>query len=103
MNIKMTCLAAMALSMAAGSALAAATSTSGTSALDDPAKMQPFYTDSSMKTLRGSDEFTKAWKALTPEDQKMMMTACADEAKNANAANSHPEFCSNVKANGGSK
>ncbi|WP_454574752.1 hypothetical protein [Mesorhizobium sp. PL10] len=31
------------------------------------------------------------------------MAACDVEAKNANAANSHPEFCSNVKANGGSK
>ncbi|MGX7873878.1 hypothetical protein ACVDG5_014995 [Mesorhizobium sp. ORM6] len=102
MNIKMTCLGAMALSMAAGSALAAGAS-SGTSALDDPAKMQPFYTDSTMKKMRGQDEFIKAWKALTPEDQKMMITACADEAKNANAANSHPEFCSSVKANGGSK
>lgn len=101
MNIKMICIGAMTLSMLAGAALAAANK--GTSALDDPAKMQPFYTDSSMKTLRSNDEFVKAWKALTPADQKMMMTACADEAKNANAANSHPEFCSSVKANGGSK
>ncbi|MBZ9943342.1 hypothetical protein LB533_19845 [Mesorhizobium sp. BR1-1-13] len=101
MNIKMICVGAMTLSMLAGSALAAADK--GTSALDDPAKMQPFYTDSSMKKMRSSDEFTKAWKALTPEDQKMMMTACDDEAKDANAANSHPEFCSSVKANGGSK
>jgi len=102
MNIKMICFGAMALSMVAGSALAAASGT-GTSALDDPAKMQPFYKDSTMKKMRSSDEFVKAWKALTPEDQKMIMSACADEAKAANAANSHPEFCSSVKANGGSK
>ncbi|WP_214475180.1 hypothetical protein [Mesorhizobium sp. dw_380] len=101
MKTKMICLGAIALSIAAGSALAAGST--GTSALDDPAKMQPFYTDSTMKKMRGNDEFIRAWKALTPEDQKMMMTACADEAKNANAANSHPEFCSSVKANGGSK
>ncbi|MBZ9854136.1 hypothetical protein LB566_10005 [Mesorhizobium sp. CA13] len=101
MNIKMICVGAMTLSMLAGSALAAANK--GTSALDDPAKMQPFYTDSSMKKMRSGDEFAKVWKALTPEDQKMMMTACEDEAKDANAANSHPEFCSSVKANGGSK
>ncbi|AZO74518.1 MULTISPECIES: hypothetical protein [unclassified Mesorhizobium] len=101
MNIKMICFGAMALSMIAGSALAAGET--GTSALDDPAKMQPFYTDSSMKTMVGKDAFTKAWKALSPEDQTAMMTACADEAKNANAANSHPEFCSSVKENGGSK
>lgn len=87
--------------MVGGSALAA--SGSGTSALDDPAKMQPFYTDSSMKTLRGSDDFTKAWKALTDEDRKNIMTACDDEVKNATAANTHPEFCSSVKATGGSK
>ncbi|RWD55913.1 MULTISPECIES: hypothetical protein [unclassified Mesorhizobium] len=101
MNIKMICFGAMALSMIAGSALAAGQT--GTSALDDPAKMQPFYTDSSMKTMVSKDAFTKAWKALSPEDQTAMMTACADEAKNANAANSHPEFCSSVKENGGSK
>ena len=101
MNIKMICFGAMALSMVAGPALAAGAT--GTSALDDPAKMQPFYTDSSMKTMVGSDDFVKAWKAMSPEDQKMVMAACDDEAKNANAANSHPEFCSSVKANGGSK
>ncbi|TSE12020.1 hypothetical protein C1D09_011335 [Mesorhizobium intechi] len=102
MKIKMICLGAMALSMVAGSALAA-TGSSGTSALDDPAKMQPFYTDSTMKKMRSNDEFIKAWKALTPDDQKMMTTACADEVKNANATNTHPEFCSNVKQIGGSK
>lgn len=101
MNIKTICFGAMALSMIAGSALAAGET--GTSALDDPAKMQPFYTDSSMKTMVGKDDFMKAWKALSPDDQTAMMTACADEAKNANAANSHPEFCSSVKENGGSK
>lgn len=102
MNIKMIGFGAMALSMVAGSALAASGGT-GTSALDDPAKMQPFYTDSTMKKMRSNDEFIKAWKALTPEDQKMMMTACADEVKNANPTNTHPEFCSNVKQIGGSK
>ena len=56
-----------------------------------------------MKTMRSNDEFIKAWKALTPEDQKMVMAACEDEAKNANPSNAHPEFCSSVKQNGGSK
>ena len=101
MNIKMICFGAMALSIAAGSALAAGDT--GTSALDDPAKVQPFYTDSSMKTMVGSDDFAKAWKALSPDDQAAMMAACEDEAKDATAANSHPEFCSSVKQNGGSK
>ncbi|MFC3324524.1 hypothetical protein [Mesorhizobium cantuariense] len=97
MNIKMICLGAMALSIVGGAAFAK------TSALDDPAKMQPFYTDSGMKTMVSNDDFVKAWKALTPDDQTAMMKACEDEAKDATAANSHPEFCSSVKANGGSK
>ena len=101
MNVKMICFSATLLSMVAGSALAAGQT--GTSALDDPAKIQPFYTDSSMKTMVSKDAFTKAWKALSPEDQTAMVTACADEAKNANAANTHPQFCSSVKENGGSK
>ncbi|TPM28233.1 hypothetical protein [Mesorhizobium sp. B2-3-4] len=100
MNIKIICLGAMALSMAAGSALAGGAN--GTSALDDPAKMKPFYTDSGMKTMVGNDDFVKAWKALTPDDQTAMKTACADEVKNANPSNTHPEFCSSVKLNGGS-
>ncbi|MEI9411762.1 MULTISPECIES: hypothetical protein [Mesorhizobium] len=100
MNIKMICLGAMALSMVTGSALAG--SSKGTSALDDPAKMKPFYTDSGMKTMVSNDAFTRAWKALTPEDQTAMRTACADEVKNANPTNTHPEFCSSVKLIGGS-
>ncbi|RUV76819.1 MAG: hypothetical protein EOR30_23545 [Mesorhizobium sp.] len=100
MSYKMICLGAMALSMVSGVSLAAGADT-GTSALDDPAKMEPFYTDTSMTTLRSDDEFTAAWKALTDEDRMAMTKVCADEAANANAANTHPEFCSNVKKLGG--
>lgn len=100
MSYKMICLGAMALSMVSGVSFAAGTET-GTSALDDPAKMQPFYTDSSMKTLRSDDEFTAAWKALTDEDRMAMTKVCDEEMANANAANTHPEFCSNVKKLGG--
>jgi hypothetical protein len=99
MNMKMLTLGAMALSLVSGAALAGGNK--GTSALDDPQKMQPFYTDSTMKTMRSGDEFRAAWTALTPDDQTSMRTACADEAKNANPTNTHPEFCSNVKALGG--
>ncbi|SJM31783.1 hypothetical protein [Mesorhizobium delmotii] len=100
MSYKMICLGAMALSMVSGVSLAAGTET-GTSALDDPAKMEPFYTDSSMTTLRSDDEFTAAWKALTDEDRMAMTKVCDEEMANANAANTHPEFCSNVKKLGG--
>lgn len=72
-----------------------------TGALDDPVKMQPFYTDSSMKTMKADEEFVAAWNALTDEDRTSVTTACADELANANAANTHPEFCSNVKRLGG--
>ena len=64
------------------------------------AKMQPFYTDYTMKSLRSEDEFIKAWKALTDEDRTAMTKSCDEEAANANAANAHPEFCSSVKKNG---
>ncbi|KQU83240.1 hypothetical protein ASD99_06550 [Mesorhizobium sp. Root695] len=101
MNVKTIFFGAMTLSMVAGSALAAGST--GTSALDDPAKVQPFYTDTGMKTMVSNGDFVKAWKALTPDDQTAMMKACEDESKDATAANAHPEFCSSVKANGGSK
>jgi hypothetical protein len=100
MNIKMLCFGAMALSMASGAALAQSGS-ANSGALDDPAKMQPFYTDSNMTTIRTGDEFRTAFMAMSVEDQNMMRAACADELKNANPTNTHPEFCSNVKALGG--
>lgn len=98
MNIKMLCLGAFALTAVAGSAMAAG---ENTSALDDPQKMAPFYTDSDMKTMKPAEDFKAAWMAMTDEDRNNITTVCADEAKNATAANTHPEFCSNVKALGG--
>ena len=100
MNIKNICFGALALSMIGGTALAAGGD--NTSALDDSAKMAPFYTDNTMKTMRGMDEFKAAWMGMTKDDQTAMTKACEDEAKNATAANTHPEFCSNVKQLGGS-
>ncbi len=99
MNMKTLALGIMAASLAGGAALAA--SGGNTSALDDPAKMGAFYTDSDMKTMKSDDEFKAAWMALTDSDRGAITTACADELKDANATNTHPEFCSNVKALGG--
>lgn len=98
--MKLTVLTASALGlcMMANASLAAG---DNTTALDDTAKMGTFYTDSSMKTMKADDEFVAAWKALTDEDRAAMNKACADELANANAANTHPEFCSNVKRLGG--
>ncbi|RJT27750.1 hypothetical protein D3242_33175, partial [Mesorhizobium jarvisii] len=53
MNIKKLTVGAIALSMMTGSALAAG----NTSALDDPAKMSPFFTDAGMKTLKTEKDF----------------------------------------------
>ena len=60
MNMKMICMGAMALAVMTGSALAAG---GNTSALDDPAKMSPFFTDAGMKTMRSEAEFKAAGTA----------------------------------------
>jgi hypothetical protein len=67
MNTKMLCMGAMALSMMTGAALAAGQS--GTSALDDPAKMSPFFTNAGMKTMKPEADFMAAWMAMTEEDR----------------------------------
>ena len=95
MNSKMICMSALAFSMMAGAALAG--SQNGTSALDDPAKMAPFYTDSGMKTMRSGDEFKKAWLALTEDDRASMKKDCGDET----IAKSHDNFCKMTKELGG--
>ena len=62
MNIKKLCMGAMALTMMTGAAFAG-TST-GTSALDDPAKMSPFFTDAGMKTMKSEADAKAAWPAM---------------------------------------
>jgi hypothetical protein len=94
MNMKTFLLGAMAASFVTGAALAAG---NGTSAIDDPAKMGAFYTDSDMKTMKGDDDFKTAWMALTQEDRDSMMKSCADSA----IATSHDTFCSKAKELGG--
>ncbi|MER8508519.1 hypothetical protein [Mesorhizobium sp. M0199] len=95
MNIKMFCMGAMALSMMTGAALAAGAT--GTSALDDPQKMSPFFTDAGMKTMKPAAEFKTAWMAMSKEDQAMMMKECGDEA----IAKEHDDFCKMTKQLGG--
>ena len=72
MNIKMLTMGAMALAMMSGSALAGSTS-----ALDDPAKMSPFFTDAGMKTLRTEGDFKTAWMAMKPDEQKAVLKDAA--------------------------
>lgn len=93
MNIKMLTMGAIALTMMAGSALAAG----NTSALDDPAKMSPFFTDAGMKTLKSEKDFKAAWTAMKPDEQKAVLKDCGDATINK----SHADFCTMAMKMGG--
>ena len=93
MNFKMLTMGAMALAMMTGSALAAG----NTSALDDPAKMSPFFTDADMKTMKSEAEFKTVWMAMKEEDRAGMTNECGDEA----IAKLHDNFCKMTKQLGG--
>jgi hypothetical protein len=95
MKIKMLCMGAMALTMITGAALAG--STSGTSALDDPAKMSPFFTDAGMKTMKPAEEFKAAWMSMKEEDRASMLKDCGDNV----IGKSHDDFCKMTKQLGG--
>ncbi|AGB43580.1 hypothetical protein LB516_10365 [Mesorhizobium sp. CO1-1-7] len=89
MNLKNICLGALALSMVSGFAFAGA--------LDEPDNMAPFFTDSSMKTMKPMEEFKAAFMAMPKEKQDAMMKECQDAAM----SKPHAEFCANVKMLGG--
>ena len=95
MNIKMLSIGALALTMMTGAALAGGTT--GTSALDDQAKMSPFFTDAGMKTMKSEMEFKVAWLAMKDDDRAGIMKECGDEA----IAKSHDNFCKMPKQLGG--
>ncbi|BCG86637.1 MULTISPECIES: hypothetical protein [unclassified Mesorhizobium] len=95
MNSKMLTMGVFALAMVTGQALAG--SGTGTSALDDPAKMSPFFTDAGMKTMKSEAEFKAAWMAMKEEDRAGLMKECGDEA----IAKSHDNFCKMTKQLGG--
>jgi hypothetical protein len=95
MNFKMLTLGAISLAMMSGAALAGGTN--GTSALDDPAKMTPFYTDATMKTMRTDDEFKAAWMAMAQEDRDAITKECGDDV----TGKPHDNFCSKTKQLGG--
>ena len=65
MNMRMLCLGVMAFSMIGGAALAGA--------LDEPDTMAPFFTDSSMKTMKSHDEMKAAWDA-TPKAKQAYLS-----------------------------
>ncbi|TPK89845.1 MULTISPECIES: hypothetical protein [unclassified Mesorhizobium] len=91
MNFKIIFLGAMALSMISGVALAGA--------LDEPANMAPFFTDSSMKTMKSEADFKAAWAAMPKDKQDMMMKECQDAAM----SKPHAEFCGNLVTYAGNR
>ena len=80
---------AMALSMMSGAALAGA--------LDNPAKMTPFFTDSGMKTMKSKAAFKATWTAMSEEDRTDMWKECSDQV----IAKQHNDFCKLTKQLGG--
>ena len=91
MNIKNIFLGAMALSMISGVALAGA--------LDEPDNMAPFFTDSSMKTMKPEADFKAAWASMPKDKQDSMMKECQDAAM----SKPHAEFCANLNMFAGHK
>ena len=92
MTFKTLAMGAMALTMITGSAPAG-----NTSALDDPAKMSPFFTDAGMKTLKSEKDFKTSWTAMKPDEQKAVLKDCGDTTLNK----SHADFCAMAKMMGG--
>ncbi|WP_095205277.1 hypothetical protein [Mesorhizobium carmichaelinearum] len=92
MKLKMLTMGAIALAMMTGSVVAG-----NTSALDDPAKMSPFFTDAGMKTLRSEADFKTAWMSMKPDEQKAVLKDCGDATLNK----SHADFCAMAKKEGG--
>ena len=88
MNIKAICLGAFALSVIGGVASAGV--------LDEPSNMQPFFTDSGMKTMKSSADFETAWKATPKAMQTSMMKECNDAAM----SKPHAQFCAQLFALG---
>ncbi|MDX8460251.1 hypothetical protein [Mesorhizobium humile] len=95
MNIKTLSMGALALALMGGAAMAG--STTGTSALDDPAKMSPFFTDAGMKTLRSETDFKTAWMAMKPDERTAVLKDCGDTTLNK----AHADFCAMAKKMGG--
>lgn len=85
----------MALAMTTGGALAGGST--GTSALDEPAKMSPFFTDAGIKTMRSEAEFKAASMAMKEEDRAAMTKECSERP----IAKAHDNFCKMTKQLGG--
>jgi hypothetical protein len=59
--------------------------------------MKPFYTDSTMKTMKPEAEFKAEWMKMSKKDQEDVMKECGDQA----IAKDHNNFCDMTKQLGG--
>ncbi|MBN9220630.1 MAG: hypothetical protein J0I79_22005 [Mesorhizobium sp.] len=89
MYFKTMCLGAAAATILASAALAGA--------LDEPAMMAPFYTDSSLTTMKSDAEMKTIWASMPKANQDNMMKECQDAAM----SKPYAVFCEKVKALGG--
>ncbi len=88
MNIRTACFGVLALAVFSGTALAGA--------LDSPKMMEPFFTDSSMKTMKSDDDMKAAWAGMSKDDQAMMMKECQDAAM----SKPYAPFCGKIESPG---
>jgi hypothetical protein len=77
-------------------ASATPTTTPDPSVFDKPAAMEPFYTDSTMKTMKSDEDFKAAWMALTQEDRDAFSKECDSDSEKL-----HNDFCEKTKQLGG--
>ncbi|MER8365954.1 hypothetical protein NKH70_22925 [Mesorhizobium sp. M0991] len=68
-------------------------------ALDVVDNIRPFYTDSSMKTLKPMPEFKVVFMVMPKAQRNMMMRECQDAAQ----SKPYAEFCGDVNALAGMK
>ena len=86
MNFKTTCFGAVAATVLAGAAFAGA--------LDEPAMMAPFYTDTTLQTMKSDAEMKAAWDAMPKANKDNMMRECQDAAM----SKPYAVFCDKIKA-----
>jgi hypothetical protein len=81
-----------AVSLAAAFSLSAVGGTALAGALDEPATMAPFYTDSNLKTLKPMAELKAAFKSMPKEKRDEVVRVCNDPS----TSHRLDEFCAVV-------
>jgi hypothetical protein len=97
MKRKMLSIAAAALFAMNGAGIAQTSSSGGSDAppkiLEDPKTMEPFFTDSSMATMRTDEEAKAAFNKLPAEQQEQMKSECK-----TTTSEKYKDFCAKLMA-----